>query len=329
MPISHDTIFLTRGDIAQLMQPGDYLDAIQAAFIASTRGQIESPPPLHLQGMGGGIHAKGAVMKRERAYAAIKLNANFPGNPAHGLPTIQGIVALFDAESGAVLALMDSIEITLRRTAAATALAARHLARGENVSVTICGCGEQAAPQLEALAQVCAIAQAYAFDIDSAKSQSLAGKVLSLRFPVEPVRDLHTGTRASDIIITCTTACTPFLDADGVSPGAFIAAVGADNPEKSEIAPALMAAAHVVVDSLDQCTIMGDLHHAIAAGAMDSAEVYASLADVLSGSVPTRPDPTDIIIFDSTGTALQDVAAAACVYERALSTGAGEQLKLA
>jgi len=102
-----------------------------------------------------------------------------------------------------------------------------------------------------------------------------------------------------------------------VGAGTFVAAVGADSPDKSEIAPGLMAKARIFADVADQCAVMGDLHHAIAAGAVRRGEVRAELAELVSGAKPGRTDEAEIIVFDSTGTALQDVAAAALIYERA------------
>src|SRR5690349_16808733 len=125
-----DTLILSRSDIAALMRPADYLAAVETGFRALAEGRAQAPSPLAIPGQGGAFHAKGASLRLERPYAALKLNGNFPDNPsARGLPTIQGAILLCDGETGAVLAILDSIEITLRRTAAATALAARHLAR--------------------------------------------------------------------------------------------------------------------------------------------------------------------------------------------------------
>ena len=120
----------------------------------------------------------------------------------------------------------------------------------------------------------------------------------------------------------------PFLGLAHVAGGAFVAAVGADNPEKSELDPDLMAAAAVVTDVTAQCLVMGDLHHAVAAGAMTADAVRAELAEVLGGRKPGRRDDDEIVVFDSTGTAIQDVASAAVIYERALGAGAGLKLQL-
>jgi ornithine cyclodeaminase/alanine dehydrogenase-like protein (mu-crystallin family) len=280
---------------------------------------------------GGGFHVKGAFLGGERNYAAFKVNGNFPGNPQRaGLPTIQGAIVLCDADNGAVLAILDSIEITLRRTAAASALAARHLAAPDASTVAICGCGDQARAQAEALFQVARFERALAWDIDAAKAQRFSAEMSeALGHPFEAVRNLRDATLPADVIVTCTTARTPFLKEADVSPGAFVAAVGADNPDKSEIAPALMAKAAVVVDVLDQCLRIGDLHHAVDAGAMSAADVRADLADVVAGARPGRVDATEIVIFDSTGTAIQDVVSAALAFERARSRGRGLAFPLA
>jgi alanine dehydrogenase len=113
-----------------------------------------------------------------------------------------------------------------------------------------------------------------------------------------------------------------------VRPGTFIAAVGADNSDKQEIDPRLYAASLVVVDSLEQAAEIGDLHHALAAGAVSCCDVHATLGEILSGRRPGRTDDETITLFDSTGMGLQDVAAAAAIYRRALEAGAGTRLNL-
>jgi ornithine cyclodeaminase/alanine dehydrogenase len=113
------------------------------------------------------------------------------------------------------------------------------------------------------------------------------------------------------------------LHESDVLPGTFIAAVGADSPDKSELAPRLMARAKVVVDLLEQCLSMGDLHHAVAAGVMTASDVYATLPELAASKKPGRVDDNEITVFDSTGTAIQDVAAAVRIYERAKTSGRG------
>lgn len=312
-------LLLSRDDIAALLDPADYLAAVACAFRAGKEGRAYSPPPLHIPVLGGGFHAKAAFLGGGRKVVALKLNGNFPGNPeTHDLPTIQGAILLCDAECGTLLAVLDSIEITLRRTAAASALAATYLARRDAATLAICGCGGQAAAQAEAVAAVRPIRRGFAWDIDSAKAARFAtamGRRLGFRF--EAVRELRAATLGADMIVTCTTAEEPFLTARYVAPGSFIAAVGADSSHKNEIAPTLMADAKVVVDVLDQCLNMGDLRHAVAAGEMSAADVHCDLGDLAMGVAAGRASPDEIIIFDSTGTALQDVASALLAYTRA------------
>ena len=321
------TFILTRGDIAAFMTVGDYLESAREAFLALGSGRAQSPLPLYLEAEGGGIHAKGALLRTSdgAAYAAVKVNANFPGNPKNsGLPTIQGAIVLSDARDGCLLAILDSIEVTLRRTAAASALAARHLARPDSAVLTICGCGGQARPQLAAYAGAFSLRRVFAWDADPAAARRFCDEVSRPgAFPVEPVAALGEATAASDMIVTCTTARSPFLGVEHVRPGTFIAAIGADSAEKCELQPQLLARATVVVDGLEQCAQIGDLHHAIAAGAMTAADVHATLAEVVAGSKPGRRNATEITAFDSTGMAVLDVAAAIRIYELARGRGAG------
>ncbi len=322
---------LTRGDIAGLLTIEDHLRAAETAFRSLGEGKAELPAPLHLAGIEGAFHAKAATLRLERPYAAVKVNGNFPGNPARfGLPTIQGAVMLLDAEKGSPLALLDSIEITLARTAAATALAARHLARGEARIATICGCGAQADAQLEYVAAVLPLAKVYAWDLAPEQARDFAERTAArLGLEVEAAAELRQATRQSDIIVTCTTAREPFLGLGDVAAGTFIAAVGSDHPEKQELEPELLAGALVYADSIEQCAEMGELHHAMRREWMTRDEVAGELAELVTGRKSGRNSATEIIVFDSTGLAVQDVAAAAIAYERAVETGVGREVALA
>lgn len=325
-------LILNRTSIAALLLPSDYLTAVQTAFRAEADGRASAPAPLHIPAEGGVFHAKGGQLTLDdgRAFAAVKVNGNFPGNPKrNGLPTIQGALVLSDANNGSLLAMMDSIEVTLRRTAAATALAMRYLARPEADVVSICGCGDQAGAQLEAIADVRRIRKVYAVDIDRSARETFA-KTLAAKLQLDIVAepDLPAATLASGIVVTCTTSRTPFLGRDHIRPGTFVAAVGADAPDKSEIMPDLMADGAVVVDSLEQCVAMGDLHHALAARAMRANGVHATLSELVSGRKAGRTGADEITIFDSTGTAVQDVAAAIRIYACASATKSGLAIQL-
>jgi len=326
------TRVLTRRDVRDLLDMNACITAVDEAFRAHADGATLPPGVLGTHVTDGGFHVKTAGLRdaRGRAYFAMKINANFPGNPARrGLPTIQGVISLHDATDGALLALMDSMEITTLRTAAATAVAARHLARTDAHALTVIGCGVQGRSQLLALSRVLSVERVFAYDKEPDAAARYASEVAhALACEVQPVADYREAVRASDVVVTCTPSRQPLLFAADVPDGCFVAAVGADSEDKQELAPDLLARSVVVADVLEQCARIGDLHHALAAGALRREDVHAELADVVSGRRPGRRSATEITVFDSTGTALEDVAAAALVYERALDTGAGIDMRL-
>lgn len=325
-----DVLIITRRDIVRVMKPADYLDAAEQAFRALAVGKAYSPNPMHLPGERGGFHAKGATICLERDYAAVKVNGNFPGNPPElGLPTIQGAIILFDGCNGSVLAILDSIEVTLRRTAAASALAAKLLARPDSRTLLICGCGEQGHAHAEALRAVLPIELCLLWDRDHVCAERLSAGLAASAMDAIVIRDLESSATIADVIACCTSARAPYLDVNMVAAGTFITAVGADSPDKSEVAPQLMAVATVVTDLSAQCAKMGDLRHALEAGTITEAEVHAELGQLLVGSRPGRGSPEEVILFDSTGTGVQDVAAAARIYQRCAGGGIGRAVSLA
>jgi ornithine cyclodeaminase/alanine dehydrogenase-like protein (mu-crystallin family) len=314
-----ETLILSRADIAGRVAPRDYIEAVAAAFRALAAGCIESPAPGHVPGERGAFHLKSAVATAGTRRAAIKINGNFPGNPrSNGLPTIQGCIVLVDATNGRVLAIMDSIEITAQRTAAASAVAARHLARRDAAAVAFVGCGVQAHCHLDCLLALpdFAFRSVCMFDPDPAGAARLREHALAHGLEASAATSAAAACRAADIVVTCTPSAEPVVHAGDIRPGTFIAAVGADNPHKNEIAADLMAMARVVPDITAQAAVMGDLRAAIAAGAMTLDTVHAELAAVVTQSRPGRSDDDEIFIFDSTGTAIEDLVAANLVYER-------------
>lgn len=330
--LNEATLILCRGDVARLLLMADCIDAVERAFLRHANGDSVPPAVLGTHVEGGGFHVKTAGMLdavNGRAVFAAKINANFPGNPdRNGLPTIQGVLALFDAVDGRLLALLDSIELTILRTAAATAVAAKYLAP-EVATVTICGCGEQARSQLRALACVRKLERVAAIDLNVDRAKHFAREMASeLDVDVFVAAEPSEVARDTNVWVTCTTARRWFLGREHVARGSFVAAVGADNPEKQEIEPELLATSVVIADILEQGATIGDLHHAIDSGLMKREDVRAELSDVVAGKKAGRRSADEIIVFDSTGTALQDVASAAIVYERAVATGAGITIDL-
>ena len=320
-------LLLDRRTVAELLSLDDCIVAVETAFAANARGETLSPGLLHGDGVGGEYHIKAGGLRTPRAVYACKVNSSFFQNRAtNGLPNIQGLILLYDATDGRPLAVIESAEITIKRTGAATAVAARYLAKADARVATIIGAGIQGAIQLEALTRVRQLEKVFICDLDPKITAPFAARLgEKLRLTVQASDDKAAATRQSDIVITCTPSKRWHLGRDMISPGTFVAGVGADSADKQELEPALLAHASVVTDLTEQCAHVGDLHHAIAAGLMRAADVRGELGEVIIGKVPSRRDDREIIIYDATGTALQDVAAAALVYEKARALGRGTE----
>jgi alanine dehydrogenase len=321
---------LSRCQVLELLSLRECTQAVERAFRLHGEGHTLGPGVLGVPAARGGFHIKAAGLVGPRSYFAAKINANFPENPQRfGLPTIRGTIVLSDAETGEPLAMMDSGSVTALRTGAATAIAARHLARPDSRSVTIVGCGAQGEMQLAAIASVLPLERAWLFDLEPARAGSLADRARPhLGFRVDVAEDLHAALRDSDVCVTCTPSRHPFIFRGDIVPGAFVAAVGADSQGKQELDPELVAGSTVVVDVLEQCAEIGELQHALAAGLLTPDGVHAELADVVSGRRPGRTGEREITVFDSSGTAIEDVAAATVVYEKAMAAGEGTEVTL-
>jgi ornithine cyclodeaminase/alanine dehydrogenase len=315
------TLLLHRSEVEHLLNIHDCIEAVENVFRLQGEGKISTPGILGVKTAQGGLHVKAGVLPGARNYIVAKLNSNFPRNRFDNhLPTIQGVLVLYDGANGRPLAVIDSIDITIKRTAAASAVAARYLARSSSCTATICGCGQQAGAQLRALRAVLPLRKVYAFDLDHTVTQQFGTRLSDeLDMEIEPVPAPGTALRKSDVCVTSTTSTAFFVSKEDVVPGTFIAAVGADDSHKQEIDPLLLASAKVVVDSLDQACAIGDTQHAIAQGLMHRKDVYAELSEIVAGRKPGRTNDDEIFIFDSTGVAIEDAVAAIAVYEKAVA----------
>jgi alanine dehydrogenase len=312
-------LLLSRSDVEELLSLTECIEAVENVFRWQGEGKIPAPGILGVKAARGGLHVKAGFLPGDPGYIVAKLNTNFLENAAaFGLPTIQGVIVVFEANNGAVLAILDSMEITTKRTAAASAVAAKYLARQNSRVATICGCGRQAAAQLRALCAALPLKKIFALDQKEEVARNFAA-TLSIKCKIDPVRDLSEAIRQSDVLVTCTPSHQFFVPQEEVKAGTFIAAIGADADEKQEIDPALMASAKVIVDSVDQVCTIGDTHHAIAAGLMERGNIYAELSEIVAGRKPGRTHADEIIVFDSTGVAIEDAIAAVTVYKKAIA----------
>ena len=328
-PAPSNVLVLGAEDVRAALPLVECIEALEAAFCEPAAAAVQSFVG-GATAADGKYHVKAALTSGDRPVFVAKINANFPLNPErHGLPTIQGIAALFDATDGRVLALLDSIALTIIRTAAATGLAARHLSRPDATTLALIGCGAQARAQIDAVCLVRPISRIHLYDTRGAAADVLGGELRTAGYDAVPARDLASALGGADVVVTCTSSTSAFLSEDHVRPGAFIAAVGADSHDKHEIAPSLVARSVVIVDDLEQCAAIGDLHHALASGFVDRAHVAGSLPDVVRAPEQFAWRPGRTTLFDSTGIPIEDAVGALRAYDHARRTGRGRFVSLA
>ena len=238
-------LVLSRSDVESLLDLDSCFRAVEEAFRQQGAGEARPPGALSVKAAGGGFHVKAGILGGPAPLFAAKVNGNFFDNERRGLPRIQGVIVVADAGTGTPLAVMDSIAITRLRTAAASAVAAKHLARPGSKVVTICGCGIQGRAQLRALARVLPLEAASCFDAEEARARLFADELSSeLGFLVTAVRDLRSAVSESDVVVTCTPSTRPMLFPGSLRPGTFLAAIGADSEDKQEVDAALLAVRH-------------------------------------------------------------------------------------
>jgi len=322
-------VLLSGADLRRLLRPETTIAALRETYAALANSRGDQGRSVGFTVEGGSIHVKSGLLPGSHLAFASKVNVNLPENAKlRGLPTIQGMVVVSDAKDGRPLAVMDSIALTGIRTAATAALAAQYGARRDSTRAAIIGCGAQARYQLEALRSVFALRTVRVFDIDAARAEAFAAAHSKSDCTVTPAPSLRAAVAEVDICITCTTSRSPVLTDDVDLKGCFVAAVGADNPEKHEIAPGLMRRARILVDDLEACASGGDLNHALRSGAVSKDRVHADLAELASARKQGRLAADELVIFDSSGSGVQDVAAAWAAYQEAVRTGVGLRFDL-
>jgi ornithine cyclodeaminase/alanine dehydrogenase len=325
------TLFLQRSEVAALLDFDVYVRRVEDAFRAHAQGRSLAPGLMHIDAQGGEFHIKAGGLCDGQPRFGIKINGGFFENRVKfDMPNIQGVILLSDATNGYPLCVMDSMEVTLQRTGAATAVAARYLARPDSLVCLLCGLGNQGRIQLKAVARTLSIRKVYAWSPFPGEPEAFARRMSEeLSVPIEPASNLAHAASRADVIVTCTPSKKAFLMAGAVRPGTFIAAVGADSPDKQELEPALVGSSKVVGDLIDQIVRVGETHHAIEAGLLSREDIYAEVGEIIAGCKPGRTSTEEIIVYDSTGTALQDTAAASAVYDAACRAGVGTMIDLA
>lgn len=293
------------------------LEAAERAFVALAKGRVTQPPPLALAvpDAEGEVHVKTAYIAGA-AIVAIKVATGFYGNVSRNLPTGAGLMVLLDAGTGFPLALLaDNGYLTEMRTAAAGALAARHLAPTEFDRLAVLGTGVQARFQVRALARIRRWSETLAWSPDPDRCRAYCREMSTvLDRPFRPAADADSAVRGTDVVVTVTPSRRPLFAVDSLAAHATVIAVGSDSPEKQELpVEALERADKVVVDRLSQCMELGEVHHAIAAGVLEPGAIHAELGEVLAGQKAGR-EGEELIVCDLTGVGVQDAAIAEAAW---------------
>jgi ornithine cyclodeaminase len=305
------------------------VDCVERAFAALATEAVAMPPILRLDipEFRGEVDVKTAYVPGFEGFA-IKVSPGFFDNPKLGLPSLNGLMVLFSARTGLVEALLlDNGYLTDVRTAAAGAVAARHLSRQDASVAAIFGAGMQARLQFEALMLVRPLRSARVWARDHAKAERLSAE-LSRQYGIEvaAIADPREAARQADIIVTTTPAEKPLLMADWLEPGQHVTAMGSDAEHKNEIDPALFSRSTYIADRISQTRLLGELHHAIAAGVVSADQSFGELGAVIAGQTTGRTSAEEITFADLTGTGVQDTAIANLAFSRARDAGYGQTI---
>ena len=302
---------LREADVRAALPMAACIDAVEGAFVAYSNGEAELPSVIHLDvpEARGEIHVKAGHIHGAPAYAVKVASGFYAADP----PAIDGLVIVFDAETGGPVAfLLDGGYVTDTRTGAAGGVAARWLAPEHATVVGVVGTGIQARRQVEALRCVRDVTEIRVWGRDADRASAAASDVGGVVAP-----SVREAVDAADVVITCTASTEPVVRAEWIAPGTHITAVGSDGAGKQELDPELLRRADVlVVDSLDQCRRLGELQHAL-----DVADRAVELGRVCAGTSPGRTTSTQLTVCDLTGVGVQDVAAANAVLANAGDAG--------
>jgi ornithine cyclodeaminase len=324
---------LREPEIRELISYREAIGAVESAFADFSAGRAVMPGVINLDidSNQGEVHVKSAYLKGGESYV-IKVASGFYRNPARGLPVGNGVMLLFEAQTGRLRCILfDNGHITEMRTGAAGAVAAKYLARREAHRVGLVGSGSQARYQVRALLEVRPIREVIVWsphrDHAEGYAAEMAASLPHVRFTA--ARSCEDAVRGADIVITATPSRAPLVRAEWVSPGTHITAVGSDGPGKQELdVGVLRLADKIVCDSRAQCARLGEVQHGLAGRAITRRRLGAELGEIVLGRKPGREDDRQVTVADLTGLGVQDAAAASLVYEKSLARGIGEVIEI-
>ena len=304
------TLILNRRDVQGLLRTPDVIRVVEDAFIALGQNKVGMPPKSYLVVEHGDFRAMPAAIPGAAGMKWINVH---PKNAVKDLPSIMAVLIYNDPETGYPLAIMDATQITAYRTAAASAIASKYLARKNSRYLGIIGAGHQAYTHIMAHLELFDLALIKVYDRSKNAIDRLINSLSSYKLTGCSIEE----AAASDIICTLTPSKSPILKEEWIKPGTHINAVGADAKGKEELEPSILNKAIVVVDDLGQASAAGEINVPVSKGLYKVDQVHATLSEIMLGKKKGRADDKKITIFDSTGIAIEDIATAKFIYEKA------------
>jgi alanine dehydrogenase len=326
--MENQILWLNRKEVESLLDMKGSLKVVEEAFRQHGLKKVQMPPKLYLifKRHNGDLRTMPAYLE-EQDITGVKIVNVHPDNPKKGLPTVMALVILNSTETGAPIAVMDGTYLTDMRTGAAGGVAVKYLARKNSKTVAFVGTGNQARTQLLAINEI--------IDIEEIKATSTSEKS-TLAFKEEMEKRIECeiipkkGIREvcdCDILVTTTPSREPIVMNEWISEGMHINAIGADAPGKEELDPLILKRAKILVDDLPQASHSGEVNVPLAKGLFSEKDIFGELGEIIVGKKKARTRDSDITVFDSTGLAIQDVAAANMVYQKALEENMGIKLQ--
>jgi ornithine cyclodeaminase/alanine dehydrogenase-like protein (mu-crystallin family) len=304
-------------EIKRALETIDPLPLIEDGFVAYSRGRVVVPPvgELVFEDPPGDVHIKYGYVKGGDVYV-IKIASGFADNPKRGLPSGDGLMLVFDQRTGVLQAiLLDEGYLTNLRTAVAGAVVAKYLAPRQVTAVGIVGAGVQGRMQLEWLRRVRQFSQAVVWGVDETELAAYRRDMESPGLAIRTTLRAEDVAAAANLIVTCTPSTRPLLRAEWIRPGTHITAMGSDTALKQELDPAILARAdRVVVDSLSQSELRGEVYRAVGAGAL-RRDGLIELGRMIEDPGLRRASDDEITVADLTGVAVQDIMISQAVWK--------------
>lgn len=317
-------------DVKQTFSMPDVLKLVEKAFREKGLKRVQMPPKAYLffKKFKGDLRIMPAYLE-ELNEAGVKLVNVHPDNPSkYGLPTVLATILLFDPKTGAPISVMNGTWITSMRTAAASGIATKYLARKDAKVIGMLGAGYQAPFQLEALNEVMKIEYIKVFDVDKKRAEDLIERT-STKFRVDAkvTATAEDAVRESDVLVTITPVRTPIVKNEWISEGTHINAIGADAPGKEELEPEILNRAKIVIDDWEQASHSGEINVPLSRGMIARADIYAEIGEIVTGTKLGRISEDEITVFDSTGLAIQDIVTAWHVYKMSEREDLGRKIE--